>query len=359
MCVCVCVCVSVCVCVCAAVIDFGAGKSTRLSTSSFKAETLIAQRVNELAQKLGAWLQEIFCGCEELSDLHLNTSEVRRRIWTDAYDVFAAVKCPRPYSGAEPTMHVYVESLKEDLRAGRLDEVGWCPTECQLADSLTKWMVDKLIGILMDTGRWTPTGYELLRREELARPLGEAARRSGAAARIAPTASTRRQWSWRRRIINLHAPGCSSREPRRRAAAAAAAATAAISPPEEIKRNQFRGWRMWPWRRSISRRWGSSPNSYEESEEMLRGNPLPSSSSCFDDMEAEADRRCTGGAFEYAAGMRSGGNDVRNSGGAPISGSAGVLSFLPMRSPCLPRLRARALLAGARRGDVRRRSTTQ
>ena len=70
-------------------------------------------------------------------------------------------------------MPIFVECLKEDLRAASLDEVGWCPTECQLSDSLTKWMSDRLIRILMETGRWTPTGYELLRREDLPPPLGE------------------------------------------------------------------------------------------------------------------------------------------------------------------------------------------
>jgi hypothetical protein len=71
-------------------------------------------------------------------------------------------------------LHLFIEGIKEDMRTGLVDEYGWTPTGHMLADSLTKYMTDKLVCQWIDTNRWIPSGYELLLRRDLKPQLGEA-----------------------------------------------------------------------------------------------------------------------------------------------------------------------------------------
>jgi hypothetical protein len=153
-------------------LDHATKKSSRVAPSSFRAELLIMCTTAELAQKLTGWWTEMVQGTTSAKALADEKRVIRSRLWTDCYDLFSALRCPRPYSGRDPASHLYVEGLKEDLRLGYVDEMGWCPTECMLPDSLTKDMQDKLILEHMRTARWTPTGYQIMRREDMPAPLG-------------------------------------------------------------------------------------------------------------------------------------------------------------------------------------------
>jgi hypothetical protein len=156
----------------ALLLDHATKKSPRVAPSSFRAETLIMVTTAELSQKLKAWWTEVIEGTESVKDLAFQESAIKSRLWTDCYDLFTALRCPRPYSGKDPASHLYIEGLKEDMRLGHVDEVGWCPTECMLPDSLTKDMYDKLVLQFMHESRWNPTGYELFRREDMPEALG-------------------------------------------------------------------------------------------------------------------------------------------------------------------------------------------
>lgn len=152
--------------------DFGTRKGGRVSPSSFKAELLNTSLICEHGQKMLRWFAEIAEGAESAMTLQARKNIFPLRLWTDAYDVFSAVRCPRAYSGRDPSCHLFVEGLKEDMRLGYLDELGWCPTGSMIADALTKRMKDTLITLFMQTGRWRPEGYELLHRDDLPKPVG-------------------------------------------------------------------------------------------------------------------------------------------------------------------------------------------
>lgn len=143
------------------ILDFGSRKSGRDAHSSFKAESIIAAFLVEMGQKIGKWLTEIWEGAESAKELEFRNPALPSRLWTDAYDLFSTLRCPLPYRGKDGSAHLIVESIKEEMKAGRLDEVGWTPTSHMVADSLTKWKSDVLIGHLMDSNRWVVEGYEL------------------------------------------------------------------------------------------------------------------------------------------------------------------------------------------------------
>ena len=162
-------------------LDHSTRRSGRVAPSSLKAEILIAAHISELGQKLVKWLDEIWFGAETARELRNRQASVRVRLWTDCYDLFSALGCPRAYAGRDPSLHLFVEGLKEDMRTGLVDEYGWCPTEHMLPDSMTKRMRDRLITAYLQTGRWKPEGYELLTREKMPVPLGSARARASAA----------------------------------------------------------------------------------------------------------------------------------------------------------------------------------
>jgi hypothetical protein len=161
---------------------------------------LISTSISELGQKLQRWLEELYYGCTSASELRLRDSNIRVRLWTDAYDLFEAVRCPRSYSGRGPSLHLFVEGLKEDIRTRRVHEYGWCPTDSMLADAMTKGMVDTLITKLMLTARWTPSGYEIMQCEDMPLPLGSSREQSSSST----SSSTKEDVFW------TCTPGCSN-----------------------------------------------------------------------------------------------------------------------------------------------------
>ena len=171
-------------------LDHSTRRSGRVAPSSLKAEILIAAHISELGQKLVKWLDEIWFGAETARELRNRQASVRVRLWTDCYDLFSALGCPRAYAGRDPSLHLFVEGLKEDMRTGLVDEYGWCPTEHMLPDSMTKRMRDRLITAYLQTGRWKPEGYELLTREKMPVPLGSARARASAAVASSSSSSS-------------------------------------------------------------------------------------------------------------------------------------------------------------------------
>lgn len=81
---------------------------------------------------------------------------------TDAHDLFAALQCDKPYRGADQSITLYLEALKEALAQGRIQEIRWVTTHDMLVDSMTKNMPDVLLNQLMQSGAWYPKGEKKL-----------------------------------------------------------------------------------------------------------------------------------------------------------------------------------------------------
>ena len=77
------------------------------------AEILILIKASEVGQRLNAWLHEIHHGAEEARDLIDLRAELPTILVTDAYDVFAALQCSKPYSsGANEALASHMEVLR-------------------------------------------------------------------------------------------------------------------------------------------------------------------------------------------------------------------------------------------------------
>ena len=92
--------------------------------------------------------------------------EYATQLCTDAMDVFTAVQCARPHAGQGQSIGLYVESLKEDLREGRVTELAWVGNGDNLADSLTKDQKDMVFLSLMSSGSWRVQHWEFFTRED-------------------------------------------------------------------------------------------------------------------------------------------------------------------------------------------------
>jgi hypothetical protein len=139
------------------VLEFSTKKSTRIARSSFAAETLAANKGSEVAIRLSGWLLEVEEGAEDVRSHMELPSLFPVQLVTDAFDLWTTLQCDKPYRGADQSVTLYVEALKEDLAQARVHEICWVPTKSMLVDSMTKHMPDLLINALMRTGIWVPT----------------------------------------------------------------------------------------------------------------------------------------------------------------------------------------------------------
>ena len=67
-------------------------------------------------------------------------------------------------AGSDESVTTYLESLREDLRGGRISEFFWVPTTEMTADGGTKAVTDELMCKIMREGGWWPSEYKVIRR---------------------------------------------------------------------------------------------------------------------------------------------------------------------------------------------------
>jgi hypothetical protein len=146
------------------VLLFRSNRATRVSKSSMAAEVLVLVRASEALARIAAWMHEIWYGVHEARELIGVANPITTQLITDAHDVYSTLQCSRPYAGADESLSVYLESLREDLLQRRLDEFAWIPTTSMLADGGSKVMDDVLAqGLMRDRG-WWPEEYKILFR---------------------------------------------------------------------------------------------------------------------------------------------------------------------------------------------------
>ena len=61
------------------------------------------------------WLREIEEGTESARDMISQENIFPLQLVTDAHDLYAALQCERPYKGADQSITMYLEVLKEDI----------------------------------------------------------------------------------------------------------------------------------------------------------------------------------------------------------------------------------------------------
>jgi hypothetical protein len=149
------------------VLQFKSNRATRVSKSSMSAEVLVLVRAAEALTRVAAWLSEIWYGADDARSLIGVKNPVPCQLVTDAFDVFQTLQCSRPYTGADESLAVYLESLREDLLQGRVDEFAWIPTLSMLADGGSKPMADILAQALLRDRFWYPSEYKILLRENM------------------------------------------------------------------------------------------------------------------------------------------------------------------------------------------------
>lgn len=146
------------------ILEFRSKRGTRVSKSSMAAEILALCRASESGQRIGAWLSKIWYGSSGAAELLQRPMPIPVVLYTDADDCWLALRCSKPYAGADESLCLYLESLREDLIAHRLEQLAWVPTDQMTVDGGTKLKDDWLADQVMREGGWWPDRYKMLLR---------------------------------------------------------------------------------------------------------------------------------------------------------------------------------------------------
>jgi hypothetical protein len=141
-------------------------KASRVSKSSLMVELLGQCKASEMGQRAVAWLREMWLGMESVKELMDVKPIIPVALVTDANDIYLSLMCDKPFSGADESACLYLESLREDLRIGRISELFWVPTDTMTCDGGTKAKTDTVMPTVMAEGSWWPREYKALRRRE-------------------------------------------------------------------------------------------------------------------------------------------------------------------------------------------------
>jgi len=128
------------------------------------AEILSLNRAAEAVTRIAAWLHEVWYGVEDARELIGVANPLPCQLVSDAHDILSTLQCSRPYAGADESLSVYLEALREDLLQARLNEFAWIPTTSMLADGGSKVMPDVLAQSLLREKGWWPEEYKILFR---------------------------------------------------------------------------------------------------------------------------------------------------------------------------------------------------
>jgi hypothetical protein len=138
-------------------------KASRVSKSSLMVELLGQCKASEMGQRAVAWLREMWLGMESVKELLDMKPIIPVALVTDANDIYLSLMCDKPFSGADESACLYLESLREDLRIGRISELFWVPTDTMTCDGGTKAKTDTVMPTVMAEGSWWPREYKALR----------------------------------------------------------------------------------------------------------------------------------------------------------------------------------------------------
>ena len=125
-------------------VDFNSRKSQRVAKSSYAAETLSAiQGVERGTRFQETWYEKHhrLNNSRELMSLS-HSLLVPMDIVLDAYDLYISLVKHAIGSQTDVGMAVYISSLRQDIRSGRLRLAFWIPTNAMLADTGTKLLED-------------------------------------------------------------------------------------------------------------------------------------------------------------------------------------------------------------------------
>ena len=141
-------------------VDFNSRKSQRVAKSSYAAETLSAiQGVERGTRFQEIWYEKHHRLVNSRELLSVSHSQlVPMDIVLDAYDLYISLVKHAIGSQTDVGMAVYISSLRQDIRSGRLRLSFWIPTNAMLADTGTKLLDDGCV-VLGELPRVISSGW--------------------------------------------------------------------------------------------------------------------------------------------------------------------------------------------------------